>query len=225
MVYAISDIHGCYFELLEALEVVDLSGTNKLILLGDYIDGGGEDKRVLDKIIELQRRYGSDKVIALMGNHETMAFEGFVPRQKHYDDYEGGSLEEYFEWMEELPLYYVEGNTIFVHAGIDEGAGIYWESETDDYTFTDKYPPQTGKFDGGMIIVAGHTYTSTLARDRNYHDIFFDGLSHYYIDGDVLTSGRIPVLAVDTEKDKYYGVDKTGLYVIEPFYPEGGEDF
>lgn len=223
MIYAMSDIHGCYSEFLEALELVDLSKTNKLVLLGDYIDGGGEDKRVLNKIIELQRRYGSEKVIALMGNHEEMAFEGTGLRQIYYD--EPSELESYFGYLENLPRYYVEGKTIFVHAGIDEGAGVYWESETDDYTFTEKFPAQTGKFSGGMTIVAGHVYTSTLAGDKSFHDIYFDAESHYYIDGDVLTSGNIPVLAVDVENDKYYGVDKTGLYVIEPFYDDWSDDF
>lgn len=161
-----SDIHGCYSELLDALEVVDLSGANKLVLLGDYIHGGGDDGRVLDKIIELQRKYGSDKVIALMGNHEEMALEGFGLRGENYD--ETSDLESYFDYLENLSRYYVEGNTIFVHAGIDESAGIYWEEETDDYTFTEKYPPQTGKFEGGMTIVAGHVYTSTLANDPQF---------------------------------------------------------
>lgn len=222
MIYAMSDIHGSYFEFLDALELVDLSGANKLVLLGDYIDGGGDDKQVLDKIIELQNRYGTDKVIALMGNHEEMAFEGFGLRQTDYDE-PGFELEDYFGWMENLPRYYVANKTIFVHAGIDEGAGIYWEEETDDYTFTQKFPEQTGKFSGGMTIVAGHIHTSSIARDKSFHDIFFDGYSHYYIDGDVLISGRIPVLAVDIENDKYYGVDATGLYVIEPFYEEWNE--
>lgn len=219
MIYAMSDIHGSYFEFLDALELVDLSGANKLVLLGDYIDGGGDDERVLDKIIEMQNCYGTDKVIALMGNHEEMAFEGIGLRQIYYDE-AASELENYFGWMENLPRYYVENKTIFVHAGIDEGAGIYWEEETDDYTFTEKYPPQTGKFDGGMTIVAGHVHTSTLVKDRNFHDIFYDGVSHYFIDGDVLMSGRIPVLAADVENNKYHGVDKTGFYVIEPFYEE-----
>lgn len=219
MVYAMSDIHGCYSEFMDALELVDLSGNNKLILMGDYIDGGGFDKQVLDKIIELQKRYGTNKVIALMGNHEEMAFEGMVLRETYYDE-SVTALEDYFGWMENLPRYYVENNTIFVHAGIDEGAGIYWEEETDDYTFTGKFPAQTGEFEGGMTIIAGHVHTSTLAKDRNFHDIYFDGMSHYYIDGDVLASGHIPVLAADVENNKYYGVDGTGLYVIEPFYEE-----
>lgn len=39
----------------------------------------------------------------------------------------------------------------------------------------------------------------------------------------MLTSGHIPVHAVDVENDKYYGVDGSGLYVIEPFYEEGSD--
>ena len=39
MIYAMSDIHGCINELKKNMQFVDLSGDNKLIFLGDYIDG------------------------------------------------------------------------------------------------------------------------------------------------------------------------------------------
>lgn len=42
--------------------------------------------------------------------------------------------------MEDLPVYYVEGSTIFCHAGIDEEAEELWEFSTDEHTFTEKYP-------------------------------------------------------------------------------------
>lgn len=32
--------------------------------------------RVLDRIMELERKYGSDKIIVLAGNHEDMACNG-----------------------------------------------------------------------------------------------------------------------------------------------------
>ena len=38
-IYAMSDIHGCLEEFNHALSLVDLSGDNRLILLGDYIHG------------------------------------------------------------------------------------------------------------------------------------------------------------------------------------------
>ena len=67
-IYAMSDIHGCLQEFEEALSKVDLSEDNKLILLGDYIHGPNS-YGVMDKIMSLQEKYGSDKVIALLGNH------------------------------------------------------------------------------------------------------------------------------------------------------------
>ncbi|HBA49121.1 MAG TPA: serine/threonine protein phosphatase, partial [Lachnospiraceae bacterium] len=35
--YAISDIHGCYNELLAMLEKINFSKSDRLILAGDYI--------------------------------------------------------------------------------------------------------------------------------------------------------------------------------------------
>lgn len=38
-----------------------------------------------------------------------------------------GMEDKYLQWMQNLPRYYTEGKTIFVHAGIDEEAGDLWE--------------------------------------------------------------------------------------------------
>jgi len=90
-----------------------------------------------------------------------------------------------------------------------------WEWGTDDYTYTEKYPAETGYF--YMDIIAGHIGTSVISGDPGYHDIYFDGESHYYIDGTVLRSGVIPVLMVDTEKRKYYRVTESGTWLILPY--------
>ncbi|HFI0427696.1 TPA: metallophosphoesterase [Streptococcus suis] len=69
-IYAMSDIHGHYDEFIESLSKVDLSDTNnRLILLGDYIDGGSQSFQVISKIIELEKKF-PDQVITLLGNHE-----------------------------------------------------------------------------------------------------------------------------------------------------------
>ena len=59
--YAISDIHGCYAEFkktLEELNIIDQlkNKTAKLILLGDYIDGGINSFKTLEYIYKLQKR-------------------------------------------------------------------------------------------------------------------------------------------------------------------------
>ena len=57
---------------------------------------------------------------------------------------------------------------IFVHAGIDEEAEDLWEWGTDDYTFTEKYPAQTGRFYNDMKIIAGHIGTAQISGDPRF---------------------------------------------------------
>lgn len=227
-IYCMSDIHGCMEEFQYALSLVEpylSEADTKLVLLGDYIHGGPDSYAVLDLIIRLQQKYGDDKCIALMGNHEDMACEGRWPiAADRIADAEEEIDEEkedrYTQWMAELPRYYTEGNTIFVHAGIDEDAQDSWEWATDDYTYTEKYPAQVGKFYGDIKIVAGHIGTAEISGNRNFHDIYYDGESHYYVDGTVLDSGMIPVLMVDSEMNAYYRVTESGNWSILPYADE-----
>ncbi|QSX04780.1 metallophosphoesterase [Sedimentibacter sp. zth1] len=229
-IYCLSDIHGCISEFDYALSLIEthlIENNTKLILLGDYIHGGPDSYGVLDKIIELQRKYGVDKCMALMGNHEDMACCGRWPiaadRFSHSEDNIDEAKEDrYVQWMMTLPRYYFfyESNIIFVHAGVEEEAGDMWEWATDDFTFTEKYPAQTGKFYDNYKIVAGHIGTEVISEDPRFHDIYYDGESHYYIDGTVLESGVIPILMVDTETDKYYRVTENGNFIILPYDEE-----
>ena len=88
---------------------------------------------------------------------------------------------ELIKWYINLPYYYKTASTIFVHAGIDEEAVDLWEVGTSNEMFIEKYPHETGYF--YMNIVAGHVSTSSIAKDYNFHDIYYDGQSHFYIDG------------------------------------------
>ena len=96
-----------------------------------------------------------------------------------------------------------------------------WEWGTSDEVFVGKYPPEIGKIEGlDMKVVAGHVGTAEISGNARFHDIYFDGASHYYIDGTVLDSGAIPVLMVDTKEDKYYRVTETGNWLILPYDEE-----
>lgn len=216
-----SDIHGCLQEFEEALLLVDFSGDNKLILLGDYIHSGNDSYGVLDKVMQLQNEYGTEKIVALMGNHEELAIEGRSPIQEMWDDglYDSNDKDDdmYLSFLQKMPLYHVEDNIIFVHAGIDEEAGEDWEWSSTDRDYTEKYPAETGYFEGGMTIVAGHVGTAVISENPRFHDIYFDGESHYYIDGTVYESGIINVLMYDTETENFYQVVENGNYEIEPY--------
>ena len=220
-VFAMSDIHGCIDALHEALQLVDLSGDNQLVLCGDYIHGGKDDYAVLDRIMEMEKKYGPEKVIVLAGNHEDMACDGRWPigaSRLSNARVNCNQDDQYLLWMKQLRRYYVVGHTIFVHAGIDEEAEDWWEWGTDDFTFTEKYPAETGKF--YMNIVAGHVGTAEISGDPYFHDIYFDGESHYYIDCTVQQSGTIPVIQFDTDTNKFCHVTETGIRLILPYYAE-----
>ena len=229
-IYCISDVHGFLAEFEEALSLVIEhleEPDTKLCLMGDYIHGGADNYGVLDKIISLQNRYGEDKIIVLLGNHEEFVLTGYssinsmsMIEDNEYDDGDDQD-DKYICWLENLPRYYTEGNTIFVHAGIDEDAGDMWEWGTSDEIFVSKYPAETGKIEGlEMKVVAGHVGTAEISGDPRFHDIYYDGDSHYYIDGTVMDSGIIPVLLVDTDENKYYQVTEGGNYLVFPYDEE-----
>lgn len=254
MIYAMSDIHGYLSVLRRNMELLDLTGSSKLLLLGDYIDYGPESGQTLRYIRDLQRRHGDDKVIVLRGNHEDMFLDWLDtytdPRAGLPDEYltlwndwltselgtdtvrtllseeqwaffrqisrtasEGtlnmeaaqmvlASNRELIRWLRGLPYYYETDTQIFVHAGVDEEAGEWWALGTEESFFTGKYPPSTGRF--YKDIIAGHVGTAMLANNRDFHGVYHDGQSHYYIDGTVNESGRIPILTYDEASGKYW---------------------
>lgn len=98
--------------------------------------------------------------------------------------------------------YYETDTQIFVHAGIDEEAGMLWKELTSSKIFTNKFPITTGRFH--KAIISGHIASWEVAKDKTYQGkIYFDGKNHYFIDGDVYHSKTIPVICYDTVTKSY----------------------
>ncbi len=114
---------------------------------------------------------------------------------------------ELIKWLKKLPYYYETDTQIFVHAGIDEEAQDDWKWGTSEEFFVSKYPATYGRF--YKDIIAGHIGTSTLAKDENFHGIFWDRRSHYFIDGTTNISGIVPLLKYDTDTKKYSSLKST----------------
>jgi serine/threonine protein phosphatase 1 len=147
---AISDIHGCYDAFHElVIRSVNLNRSDKLILLGDYVDRGDKSRDVIDFIIDLIGK-GFD-VTPLLGNHEDMlldAWENFemLPLwllnsgNKTMESFEIQHIsdiqEKYLDFFRNLNYYEKTGDFLFVHAGFNDSAedpftdkhGMIWES-------------------------------------------------------------------------------------------------
>ena len=68
MIYAVSDIHGCYDKYRELLRAIHFSPDDTFHVLGDVIDRGPDGFKIL---LDMARW---PNVVNLMGNHEAMAF-------------------------------------------------------------------------------------------------------------------------------------------------------
>lgn len=83
--YVMSDIHGCYDELMKMLEKIQFSSDDTLIIAGDYMDRGSQSLEMLDWILDTP-----DNVILIKGNHdaEFVEYVRYLDALKKQVDYE-----------------------------------------------------------------------------------------------------------------------------------------
>ncbi|MDY0344903.1 MAG: metallophosphoesterase family protein [Lentimicrobium sp.] len=144
---AVGDIHGCFDSFREMVENrIKLQKSDKLILLGDYIDRGYKSKEVIDYIMELTEN-GYD-VIPLRGNHEVMLLDAYEDEENFELWFINGGITtlksfninsifdidpKYITFFRELQYFYSYEDFLFVHAGFDNFAANPF---TDYYAMT-----------------------------------------------------------------------------------------
>nr|WP_321464413.1 metallophosphoesterase family protein [uncultured Desulfobulbus sp.] len=139
-IFAVGDIHGCHHKLVTLLGRLPLNpDEDTLVFLGDYINRGPDSRKVLDALLDLQRRYRH--VVFLKGNHEQalLDFELYgdtedlgLLRAMGIDttaDSYGTSLRrltdlscmpsEHQQFLFDLKLFHRAGNFLFTHADFD----------------------------------------------------------------------------------------------------------
>ena len=141
----LSDIHGQIRLLEEELDRV-YHHNYELVILGDLFDRAspGGDSQVLDLIQRIQKNpgdFGFSKVTILRGNHEDMLVRAIEqgPNSSAYElwEFNGGDPSfykeagEHLEWLKSLPLYYIKGDYLFVHAGVMPGVPLEDQHHSD----------------------------------------------------------------------------------------------
>ena len=131
---AIGDIHGCFDQFRTLVEEqISIRKSDKLVLLGDYIDRGYQSREVVDFIIRLAEN--GFNVVPLIGNHESMLLDSLTDDHFLYNWFMNGgeetlfsfgieSLQEldqkYIDFFKDLPYYYSLNQFLFVHAGFND---------------------------------------------------------------------------------------------------------
>ena len=72
---AIGDVHGCLTAMKSLMDFVEISETDRVIWLGDYVDRGPDTAGVLEALIA-QRT--NPNAVFLRGNHEVMMEEARI---------------------------------------------------------------------------------------------------------------------------------------------------
>jgi len=137
--FVIGDIHGGLKALQQVINRANVTTNDKLIFLGDYVDGWSETPAVLDFLIDLSATYSC---IFMRGNHEEMLlkwlkkeddnelwrFHGGEATVQAYQNIPLKTIEKHISFLEKLNEYYIDDkNRLFVHAGFTHLKGVAFE--------------------------------------------------------------------------------------------------
>ncbi len=120
----IGDIHGCYDELMQLLEAVQVTEKDIVVAVGDIVDRGPDSV----KVYEFFKAHPQHKVI--MGNHERKHLKQVLHYGQEIVKLQfGEQYREFLEWAAQLPYFYKTSDAIIVHGGFVNGVEAYEQKE------------------------------------------------------------------------------------------------
>ncbi|WP_327003063.1 metallophosphoesterase [Dactylosporangium sp. NBC_01737] len=167
----VGDIHGCYDELLDLLDAVQLHPDDLLVSVGDIVDRGPKPG---DVVRFFQQRPNS---VVVMGNHERKHVRGIFSYAQEITRLQlGDGYDSAVEWMRTLPYSFENGHVRVVHAAMLPGVPLAAQKEEILCGSTSGERELTAMFPGGhwhehytdaKPVVFGHHVTGRepLLRD------------------------------------------------------------
>jgi serine/threonine protein phosphatase 1 len=232
--FVIGDIHGGARALKQVIGRLGLETEDRLIFLGDYVDGWSEARQVIDYLIELDLGYACTFII---GNHDVWCMEWLAGLgadedwlaqggQATVDSYaEAGAelkLKHVIFFSRMLPYYEDEHRRLFVHAGFTSihgpareyfSSNFYWDRTLWEMALVaDSRIPSSSFFYPKRLrlydeIFIGHTPTT------NYDiDTPMNRCNVWDVDTGAAFSGRITVMDIDSKR--YWQSD-----AVQDLYP------
>lgn len=145
--YVCGDIHGAKKALEQVIERAPLQGGDRIIFLGDYVDGWPESAQVIEYLLNLdaQDQY---ECIFILGNHDEWARKWLKFKQDPInwlvqggqatvDSYVASGLldnDDHRKFLDGCHMYYIdEENRGFVHGGYKSKRGLGHETYQADY--------------------------------------------------------------------------------------------
>lgn len=182
MIYVISDIHGDYLHFAQMTKKIRFSSADMLYILGDAVDKGKENLRVLRYI------YNTENIYFIKGNHEYLCeryLAGIIGRDV-WDACGGRNTREEVERLsteERIKLRaYLSG--LPVYAKVNAGGREYFLTHSGFHADYEIYKPETDFIDIESSVLAA------MAADQERY-LFSDDI--HYIPGTKRFDKRIIV--------------------------------
>lgn len=223
--FVIGDIHGGLRALVQILEKTNLKPTDKLIFLGDYVDGWSESPQLIDFLINLSKTYDC---IFIRGNHDQLFLDWLSNNNKNIDEglwfKHGGEATvtayekvsetkklEHIAFLKSLHNYYLDDqNRLFIHAGFTNMSGVgyeyfpkmfYWDRtlwETAlsfDESISELSPYYPKRFLIYNEIYIGHTPTTRIDKT-----VPVNKANIWNIDTGAAFKGKLTMLDIETKQ-------------------------
>lgn len=135
----IGDIHGGLRALHQVLERANICPEDKLIFLGDYVDGWSQSPEVIDLLIAMKETHN---IICIRGNHDDLLLDWLKNNtdnpQWHqhggeatitaYQNKDKNTILKHICFLESLIDYHLDDkNRLFIHAGFTNMNGVDFE--------------------------------------------------------------------------------------------------
>lgn len=159
----IPDVHGCYFTLIALIEKIKITPDDQLFFLGDYVNKGPNNRKVLEYIFRLQQMH--KQLYLLRGNHEQMYLDclsnysdmliPYTAELKALDLLENGQMHpKYVQFFNSLPYFFELPDYWLVHAGFNFDADDPFTDTNSMITIRDF--PYDAKATNNKPIIHGH---------------------------------------------------------------------
>lgn len=202
----VGDIHACYNELEELLDKISPSSEDQIIALGDIVDRGPDNRKILDLFTK------NPQFMTIKGNHERKhhlshdrlcraALSQQITKKELDKDYI-----KLVNYAKSLPLYLILDEAILVHGAIEPGVPLEDQKEvvlvssmSGQRRVLDKYPrPWYELINPEKPVIFGH---------RGYDEPFIYQDKVYGIDtrccrGNSLTAITLPDFKIYSVKAK-----------------------
>ncbi len=218
----IGDIHGGLKAIKQLFANASVTAADKLIFLGDYVDGWSESAQVLDYMIELNATHDC---IFIKGNHDAWCQDwlrtgnadplwlkhGGMETVESYASAATQRKTQHLNFLERMPFYFIDDkNRLFIHAGFTSMHGPQKEFHNSNFSWDrtlwemaivmDKrieahsvlFPKRLKLFNE---IFIGHTPTLYYNKTEP-----MQGCNVWNIDTGAAFNGKLSIMDIDTKQ-------------------------